>query len=182
MQRLPLKALQSRPRCAEKSGLVILAYGNPSRGDDALGPELMQCMENQMQYHAHWHNIKWVLDFQLQIEHTQDLKDTELALFIDASITAPRPYSFQKITAKRDDSYTSHALSPAALLHVFEKAYRRPAPAAFLLSIRGEEFILGRPLSKQAQNHLNAAIAFTQRLCDQPDSVKWSKWVEVLPN
>jgi len=181
MQRLPLKSLDNRSSCSEDSSLVILAYGNPSRGDDALGPELLQHLENQVQYHSYWQEIKWVLDFQLQIEHTHDLKDTELALFIDASITSSRPYSFQRVTARRDYSYTSHALSPAALLHVYEQVYRCPAPAAFLLSIRGEEFTLGRPLSKQAQNHLSAATAFTQRLCDQPDKVKWSQWVEMLP-
>lgn len=182
MQNIHLKTLQSRTSNAKKYSLVILAYGNPSRGDDALGPELLQRMENQALHHAHWQDIKWVLDFQLQIEHTQDLEATELALFIDASITASRPYSFHRVTAKRDYSYTSHALSPAAVLHVFEQVYRRPAPAAFLLSIRGKEFTLGKPLSKEAQNHLNAAITFTQKLCNQPDRVQWNKWVETRPN
>ena len=48
--------------------VVVFAVGNPSRGDDALGPLLMAGLEQQ-----DWPGVQLVSDFQLQIEHALDL-------------------------------------------------------------------------------------------------------------
>ncbi len=59
--------------------VVVFAVGNPSRGDDALGPLLMAWLEQQARP-----GVQLVGDFQLQIEHALDLEGHPLALFIDA--------------------------------------------------------------------------------------------------
>ncbi|MBK7846051.1 MAG: hypothetical protein IPJ73_00935 [Zoogloea sp.] len=66
--------------------LVIFAVGNPSRGDDALGPLLMAELETQS-----LPGVTLVTDFQLQIEHALDLDGHDLALFIDAGTGTPAP-------------------------------------------------------------------------------------------
>ncbi len=39
-----------------------------------------------------------------------------MVIFVDASVSAPEPYDFHELQAERDESYTTHAMSPAAVL------------------------------------------------------------------
>jgi hydrogenase maturation protease len=134
---------------------LILSWGNPSRGDDALGPVLHERLSQS------WlAGVELITDFQLQIEHSLDLLQRERVIFVDASQTTAAPFIYQAILAERDDSYSSHAMSPQALLGVFEQVQQQPAPSAFLLSIRGYEFGLGLPLSPQANNNLQQACDY----------------------
>ncbi len=148
--------------------IIIIGVGNPARGDDALGPKLLHLIEQRRSGWNVVHRVDLITDYQLQIEHASDLENCDMALFVDASMKAPPPYWFDQLQPERDTSYTSHALSPAAVLQVFEDANQRSAPKAFLLSIRGESFELGDPLSRLAQTNLIAACQFTQNLLENP--------------
>lgn len=148
--------------------LLIIACGNPSRGDDALGP---LCIEQLAVLAVP--EVELLEDFQLQIEHAVDLEQRELALFIDASVSCPAPYQFTRLHPIRDASYSSHALSPAAVLHVYQQVYQRPPPPAFQLAIRGINFELGEALSVAAQGYLDAALLFIQQLLTQRHVTAW---------
>ncbi|MGZ8196374.1 MAG: hydrogenase maturation protease, partial [Methylosarcina sp.] len=63
--------------------VLLFAYGNPSRGDDALGPLLLEFVEA----HCDLAEIDLLTDFQLQIEHILDMENRALVLFADASVT-----------------------------------------------------------------------------------------------
>ncbi|MDY6992522.1 MAG: hydrogenase maturation protease [Pseudomonadota bacterium] len=151
--------------------LVIFAYGNPSRGDDALGPALLHQLDPLKTA-----EIELIEDFQLQVEHALDLVERDLALFIDASVSCPPPFQFTRLSAHKDYSYTSHALHPSALLYVFAEIQQRPPPPTFLLTLRGEAFELGAPLSVAAQAHLQAAFEFVQQLVNQIELAAWQQW------
>lgn len=157
---------------------VVFAYGNPSRGDDALGPALLRRLTKDVACRSEIGSWIGVTDFQLQIEHAHDLMNRDLALFIDASISSPTPFSFFRLAPWRDISYTSHAMSAAAVLYGFEQAYGRTPPPAYMLSIRGENFALGDPMSTAARNHLAAAFEFAKRLILHPDSECWNARTE----
>jgi len=136
---------------------LIFTWGNPSRGDDAIGPEIYERLKK-----AALAGVECQTDFQLQIEHVIDLEHRERVLFIDASISATAPFEFNLIYAAQDDSYTTHAMSPQSLLAVYEKVNKQPAPPCYLLSVRGYEFGLGLPLSAKAESNLDEAIRFIQ--------------------
>lgn len=133
---------------------LLFGYGNPGRGDDALGPLLIERIE---QYRLD--GTTCLTDMQLLIEHAADLAGFERILFVDADMSCQEPFEFTSVQAAQDGSYTSHALTPAALLFIYQQAYRRAAPTAFLLRIRGYAFELGNPLSARAQHNLEAAVA-----------------------
>jgi len=135
---------------------VILACGNPSRGDDALAP----CLISQL---PHFEDVVVVEDFQLQIEHACDLQNMTQAIFIDASVSGESPFSFYPIQPSNQVSYTSHALSPEEVLGVYQKIFQIPPPPSFVLAIRGISFELGEPLSDVAQHNLQAALVFLCR-------------------
>jgi hydrogenase maturation protease len=154
-------------------GAVLLGYGNPSRGDDALGPRLLERAEAWLAEHPEL-EVATVADFQLQIEHALDLKDRDLALFLDADAACPGPYAFASVAPARDDSYTTHELSPGAVLQVFRQVEGAAPPPAYILSVRGERFDLGEPLSPEAEAHLEAAWAFLQGLLEDPRPAAWA--------
>ena len=140
--------------------LLILAVGNPSRGDDALGPLFLERLAAHQQQSDNYNGIELITDFQLQIEHAVDLENRDLVLFVDASVSCPSPFAFTQLQPARDTSYTSHALSPAAVLHIYEQINAKAPPPAFLLAIRGESFELGDGLSRGAEQNLKRALEF----------------------
>ncbi len=151
--------------------LLIFAYGNPSRGDDALGPLLIEQLEA-----LNPAKIELLTDFQLQVEHAADMLERELVLFIDASVSCAPPYAFSRLAAIKDTSFTSHAMSPAAVLQAYRELYGDPPPA-YLLGVRGFSFELGEPLSDAAASNLEAALGLLQKLCASPSHQTWDQLI-----
>ncbi len=142
---------------------LLFGYGNPGRGDDALGPLVIEHIGAQ-----HFPHVSCLTDMQLLIEHTDDLAGFDQAIFVDADMSCDEPFEWSAVTATRDDSYTSHALTPAALLFVYQQVYQQPGPACFLLRVRGYRFALGDGLSQPASHNLQAAVAHLQTWLSAP--------------
>jgi len=138
---------------ATQAATLVVGIGNPSRGDDALGPLALERL-SQMQLAG----VELLTDFQLQVEHALDLEGRSEVIFIDASVESHAPFDFAPVEATADASATTHALSPAALLDTYRRLIGRPPPAR-VLAIRGYAFELGEPLSERAANNLEAAVA-----------------------
>ncbi len=148
--------------------VVVFAVGNPSRGDDALGPLLLAELERWQLPH-----VQLVGDFQLQVEHALDLDGHALALFIDAGTGTPAPFEFREARPQAGHPVSTHALAPEAVLQVFADIRGTPPPPAFVLCVRGEDFGLGNDLSATARHHLDAArTLLAERLADA-DADRW---------
>ncbi len=137
---------------------LVFAWGNPSRGDDSLGPRFIERLAALSAAHPEWLRFEALGDFQLQIEHALDLAGRQRILFVDASITCDAPFAVKTITPARDASFTTHALSPQALLQVYRDFTDLDPPPTQLLAIRGDRFELGETLSAAARSHLDAAL------------------------
>ena len=155
------------------SPTLIFTWGNPSRGDDALGPQIYELLQKEA-----LNDVDLLTDFQLQIEHAIDLENRQRILFIDASVSATAPFEFYRLKAVQDESYTTHAMNPESVLSVYEKINKQSAPPAFLLSVRGYQFDLGLPLSDKANTNLSQAISFTKRLITNTED--WNKTLKNL--
>ncbi len=142
------------------SRLLLVGYGNPGRGDDALGPVFIEQIRQ-----LNLANIVCQDDMQLQIEHVTDLADCDQVLFIDADSSCHEPFDISRLVAEKDSSYTSHAVTPSALLYGYHQVYKSKPPPAFLLRIRGYKFSLGDTLSNQASINLQAAIKLISKMC-----------------
>ncbi len=139
--------------------LLVVGWGNLSRGDDALGPLCVAALQTRLPK-AWLDQVEFLDDYQLQVEHALDLLGRDALLFIDASLSCDAPFCVSTPQAQRDTSYTSHALSVPALLQVFGDLQGHPTAPATLLAIRGEAFELGQPISPAAQIHLDEATAW----------------------
>ena len=138
---------------------LIFTWGNPSRGDDALGPAMYELLLQE-----DLNGVDLLTDFQLQIEHSIDLEGRKRVLFVDASASANAPFELSRLQPEQDASYTTHAMSPQALLSVYQQVNGSEPPPAWLLSIRGYKFGLGLPLSTDANKHLLAAFNHVKEL------------------
>ena len=141
---------------------LVIGIGNPSRGDDALGPLLIERLQALA-----LPGVECLTDYQLQVEYALDLLGHQEVVFVDASVSAPAPYTFTPVQAAEDASISSHALTPAAVLHACRQLFAEPPPA-HLLAIRGQCFELGEPLSDVAAEHLEAAFGFLRQFLTTP--------------
>lgn len=148
--------------------LVVFVTGNESRGDDAVGPMLLHELGPDLPSGVHV-----VRDFQLQVEHALELRDADLALFIDAACGLQAHFGFGEPDGSDAVSSFSHALSPSALLEVFRRIEGREPPPAFILGIRADRFELGEGLSESAAQGMDRALAFARGLLREPCAERW---------
>ena len=150
--------------------LVVFGWGNDARGDDGLGPMLLNRIARMG-----LKDVTTIEDFQLQIEHALDLEGADLALFLDAGKDTPAPFVFRAIEARRDATHSTHALSPEAVLDVFARSLGQTPPPSFVLCVRGERFELGESLSEEARERLEAAWEFVGRLMQYRSVEAWRR-------
>jgi hydrogenase maturation protease len=145
---------------SDQPSVLVIAVGNPSRGDDALGPELAARLEA-----ASLPGVEVVTEFQLQVENALDLVGRERVVFVDAGTGTPGPFELRRAGPANEFLYTSHAISPEAVLATYEKITGAVAPESWVLCVRGESFELGEALTPAAAGHLDAAWLRLREIC-----------------
>jgi hydrogenase maturation protease len=156
-----------------KAPVVVLACGNPSRGDDALGPLLLDRLQDWLDAEGLADGFELIGDFQLQIEHALDLVGRRLALFIDAGHGTAAPFVFREAVAVDKPGHSTHALPPESVLAVLPRVSDEAPPPAFVLCVRGEKFELGEGLSVAASAYAEAAFVLLKQLISRPDEAAW---------
>lgn len=147
--------------------VLVFTFGNPSRGDDAIGPEFARRLEDRCYGLIDAKKLEVQTDFQLEHEHALDLVGRKQVFFVDASAPGSTPFTITKVLLPRGPSFntqTAQALSPAALLHGWDEAVRGPRPDCWVIAIEGCEFELGAPLSDKAESNLSSALAAVEKL------------------
>lgn len=138
-------------RTSFSTRVLVLGYGNPGRGDDGLGPALARAMELRGNLPA---DIESVL--QLELDHAVLFNDYATVILADADRNAVEPFSLSRVLPIADVPFTSHSMSPQALLFLARELFHAKLNV-FLLGIRGYSFELSDGLSKQAAENLKKA-------------------------
>lgn len=133
---------------------MIIGIGNPSRGDDALGPLAIERLAA-----LDLPGVELLTDFQLQVEYALDLAGRQAVVFVDAAASGPEPFDFRQAEPRLGPTYTTHALAPEAVLAACAQVGVTPPRSAWVLAIRGYGFDLGSALSPGAEENLAAALA-----------------------
>jgi hydrogenase maturation protease len=145
---------------SDQPPVLVIAVGNPSRGDDALGPELAARLEA-----ASLPGVEVITEFQLQVENALDLVGRERVVFVDAGTGTPAPFDLHRTGPAAEFLHTSHAISPEAVLATYAKITGNAAPESWVLCVRGESFELGEALTPAAAGHLEAAWLRLREFC-----------------
>jgi hydrogenase maturation protease len=134
---------------------LVFGWGNPMRGDDAVGPLAIARLRAMFGDDS---DVELIEDDQLQIEHAVDLAGRSDVLFVDASASCRAPFEASAVVAADEFGYTTHGLSPQALASVYRSVCATDPPPCTLVAIRGERFGLGEAPSAQALENLEAAL------------------------
>lgn len=130
------------------SRIVVLGYGNPLRGDDAIGWLAAQELQSRLQDDT----VTVIATHQLNPEHAELVAKAELALFIDASAEVPTGTVRQTVINPADSSArpSNHHLTPETLLACARDLYGA-WPKAVLLAVGAREFAYGEMSREVAQ-------------------------------
>ncbi len=148
---------------SSETGITVCAWGNESRGDDAVGSVLARRLiglENP--------SVEVIEDHQLNIEHVMDIHDDVPVLFVDASVAIDSGYRVERLAAVRDDSISTHSISPQALLHLYRQTLGKNPPEAYLLHVCGKRFGLGESISDATESYVDEAWQFLSKLLSGP--------------
>jgi len=156
----------------------MFAWGNPSRGDDGVGPWFADRFCD-----FHGADFELVEGFQLQVEHLLDCQQADLLLFVDANCdhAAAEDYCFCEIAASQDISHSSHQLTPQELLGHYQRVFNQAPPPAFLLTVPGRQFELGTQMSTTTLQCCEQAAQLAEQLLRQPHVQVWREHVRLDP-
>ena len=149
--------------------LLVFGWGNPSRGDDALGPLLVEQLAEQARHLLPAGQLACLTDFQLQVEHALDLVGRQRVLFVDAAQDLAQSFSVRPLQPARGAGISSHAIAPEAVLQVYQDLYGNP-PASTLLAIRARSFDLGEAPTTEAIADLQLALAWAREWLTGPQT------------
>jgi hypothetical protein len=96
-------------------------------------------------------------------------------LFADAAVANIQPIEFRQLHPAYDNSYTTHAMNPTAVMQVYQDTLKTTPPACFLLTLQGVEFELGADLSSVAKYSLKQATEFVTSLLENPTVEFWQQ-------
>ncbi|MFN7981594.1 MAG: hydrogenase maturation protease [Vicinamibacterales bacterium] len=148
---------------ADVSGRPLLIYGigNPGRQDDGLGPAVVE----RLVAAGVPGSITLESGYQLVPEDALLLSSHACVIFVDAidATAGTAPYSVYAVTPEAEVSFTSHALSPGALLTLCRRLYG-VQPAAYALAIPAYSFEVNADFSTAAAEHLEHAVNDLRRV------------------
>jgi hydrogenase maturation protease len=133
--------------------VVIIGFGSPIRGDDALGPLVADRLAEELELPQ----VEVFSRHILTAELAERLQDATLAVFLDASLEGPPGRVVQRELVPDTSclSAMAHALNVGELLAWTRELYGR-TPQAVLFSTRGVTF-------EYAAYRLSSPVAATVR-------------------
>ncbi|MCG8369803.1 MAG: hydrogenase maturation protease [Proteobacteria bacterium] len=144
--------------------LIVFCWGNQSRGDDGIGPAVAARLRALGRG-----ELRLIEDHQLNIEHVMDFHGMTPLLFVDASVAIDAGCRLERLAPSEEGNFSTHAISPGALLNVYGQSTGEPAPPAYLLHVAGRDFELGAGLGDTARTALDEAFGILRRvLVDDP--------------
>lgn len=131
--------------------VLIVAYGNPLRGDDGLAWSVADDLEQKLDPSE----VAILRRHQLAPELAEDLSRCEVAIFVDAALSDaagqyPGEMRVEEIAEEEPvcagPVRFSHQLSPRVLVALAAQLYRS-RPRAFCATLGGQDFDHGESLS-----------------------------------
>ncbi len=157
--------------------ILVFGIGNPGRGDDGLGPTFVERLRGRSSTDAEFKNSAAAgacdLEFryQLNVEDAHTIKDHDLVIFADATTTGEELATVTEIFPSDTIAFTTHRMSPAAVLALCHELFGR-APKAYTLAIRGYDWDIGESLSERAERNLALAMELFHELVGRPSKQK----------
>ena len=139
--------------------ILVIPYGNPLRGDDAVGWRVAEKLNSKDLDE----NCRISPVHQLTPEIAEEISHSHAAIFVDASAEGkPGNIDCRELEPSDEtDAFTYHSLTPSRLLALSDNLYGQQPKAAYLVTLTGENFSFGDDLSSTCAGELPK---FTQKV------------------
>jgi hydrogenase maturation protease len=133
--------------------MLLIGYGNPGRGDDGLGPLLVERLRALA-----LPGLALDADYQLTPEMAADLVGHSCVVFADASLEPLPAPRLSPVKPRIPASFSSHGLQPGEVLYLAQRLFQAH-PEAFVLAMPGQAFgQFHEGLSARAEQQLQLAV------------------------
>jgi len=134
---------------------LVLGIGNSARGDDGLGWAFLDRVQQLPGFAA-----RAEYRYQLQVEDALLTTRFKRVVFVDACHDVlSGGFHWAPCSPRMGESFTTHELTPSAVLHYARSLYDA-TPAAGVLALQGRRWGLHEGLSAEAAAGLEAALRF----------------------
>ena len=144
------------------TGLLVIGYGNPLRGDDGVGPRVVETIEE-----LHLPDVRTLICHQLSPEHAEPVSRARVVIFVDAAVDAPREVQLRKLEPNETSQLMAHAADPRTLLALARDVFGH-CPEAWWLTIPAVKLDFGEELSPVARHGYEVALEQIRALAGRP--------------
>ncbi len=138
----------------DRNRVLVLGFGNPGRGDDALGPLLAEEVARRR-----LPGVDADATYELQIEDAVAVAAHDRVFFVDATVEGDHPFRFERVRPEPGIDFSSHGIGPGGVVDLAERHFESNAEC-WLLTVRGDDFgEFQEGLSARARVHFEAALA-----------------------
>lgn len=141
--------------------ILVYGYGNPGRQDDAIGLILTEKIDkwsrdNNLPIYCEY-------NYQLNIEDSYKLKNFEIVIFIDSTISNKiSNYNFIKANSSSEYDFSSHIIKPQYLLYLSENIFNHKIEA-YIMEVRGYKWEFMQSPTKKAIKNIRLAETFLKK-------------------
>lgn len=143
----------------EPALLLVIGYGNILRGDDGVGPRVVEAVASMGLPGVHT-----LICQQLSPEHADPISQAGAVVFVDAAMDAPNEVQLRPLEPNESSQIMSHAADPCTLLALARDVFGH-APRAWWLTIPAVTSDFSETLSPVAQRGSTEAVEKIQSLC-----------------
>lgn len=151
-----------------RPNVLLIGYGNPSRGDDGLGPAFVEAVDKMA-----LPDVTVESDYQLTLETAHTVSEHDVVIFVDADASAgSRAFSFRRLGPGPSSGLGSHGVEPQEVMELAQVLFKARVEA-YVLGIRGYVFTpFLEGLSPQASKNLSEALVFIENVVGSGDFQK----------
>lgn len=152
--------------------VLVLACGNPLRGDDGFG----RWMAAKIQEQFSSSQVEVLSSQQFTPEMTESISTSDTVIFLDCSATsAPGQISLSPVQAVvKPARLMTHHMSPASLLRMSQELYGRIPRVAYLITVGGESFKMEEQLSDSIRGAAPAVLAMVEEIVQAANGQRWN--------
>jgi hydrogenase maturation protease len=140
------------------AGLLVIGYGNPLRGDDGVGPKVVEAVEE-----LHLPDVRTLICQQLSPEHAEPIARVRTVIFVDAAVDGPKDVQLRKLEPNEASQLMAHAADPRTMLALARDVFGH-CPEAWGLTIPAVKLGFGEELSPVARQGYEGALEQIRKL------------------
>jgi hydrogenase maturation protease len=103
--------VSNNPPAAVNRDFLVIGYGNTLRGDDGVGPRVVEAIEK-----LNLPGVRTLICQQLSPEYADLVSRAHTVVFVDAAVDTPKEVQLRKIEPSESAQLMAHAADPRTML------------------------------------------------------------------